>query len=107
MQNFFSPKISTLYSSGHRNSQYRFHLTSNGARGIVQKKKKEKTCTCSTNPLFRWREDRWQNPVSCVSGRRTDRARMNVWCIIPAFTVAFLGHDTSSGARRSVASIGT
>lgn len=42
MQNFFSPKISTLYSSGHRNSQYRFHLTSNGALGIVQKKKKKK-----------------------------------------------------------------
>lgn len=41
MQNFFSPKISTLYSSGHRNSQYRFHLTSNGARGIVQKKKRK------------------------------------------------------------------
>lgn len=106
MQNFFSPKISTLYSSGHRNSQYRFHLTSNGARGIV-KKKKRKNMHMLDDPLFRWREDRWQNPVSCVSGRRTDRARMNVWCIIPAFTVAFLGHDTSSGARRSVASIGT
>lgn len=52
MQNFFSPKISTLYSSGHRNSQYRFHLTSNGARGIVQKKKKKKHAHARPIPCF-------------------------------------------------------
>lgn len=106
-QNFFHPKISTLIF--FRSSQFTISISS-CQQWCSRYSSKRKTCTRSLVP--RWREDRWQNPVSsCVSGRRTDRACVNV-CARGVLYTGFhrrlsRSRHLSSGARRSVASIGT